>query len=219
MISSIQKIVLVAIVGLASTAFAEAREVPLENRSSDPNTIFVEQITVNGSGCPAGSVAANFTANFTLLELTFSSFVAQIGPGTVPADWHKNCIVAVTLHIPAGITFALVGADYRGYAQVDQGVTGIQTTTYFIAGQTGDFSRSSMAPGDLDSLGNYARQDVIPVVERVWSQCGVDAIANLNATVSLDNSKNRSASGLMTLAETDFAPHVLFHWHFAWQNC
>jgi hypothetical protein len=219
MVSSIQKSVLVAIVGLASTAFAEGRTVPLVNPSSDPNTIFVEQVTANGSGCPSGSVAANFTQDFTLLELTFSQFVAQIGPGTVPADWRKNCIIAVTLHIPAGFTFALIGADYRGFAQVDQNVTGMQSTTYFIAGQLGQFTLSSNIPADVDSFGNYSRQDEIPVAEWVWNRCGVDGIANLNASVSLNNSHDRTASGVMTLDETDISPQVLFHWHFAWQTC
>jgi hypothetical protein len=220
MISSIQKIALVAIVGFASTAFAEGRAVPLVNPSTpDPNTIFIEQVTVNGSGCPAGTVAANFTPDFTVLELTFSDFVAQVGPGLKPADSRKNCIIAVTLHIPAGFTFALVGADYRGFAQVDPGITGQQTTTYFIAGQIGSFSLSSHIPADLDGFGNYSRQDEIPVAEWVWNKCGTDGIANLNASVSMSNSQNKAGSGLMTLDETDISPQVLFHWHFAWQTC
>jgi hypothetical protein len=204
---------------LASTALAEVRTLPLVNQMANPDTIYVEQVTVNGSGCPAGTVAANFTSDFSVLELTFSDFVAQIGPGTKPSDWRKNCVIAATLHIPTGFTFALIGADYRGYGQVDPGVTGTQTTTYFIAGQLGSFSLSSHVPQDLDSFGNYSRQDEIPVSEWVWSPCGVNSIANLNASVSLNNSQNRSGAGLMTLDETDISPQVLFHWHFAWQTC
>ena len=218
--SSIQLSILVATLSVVSTAIAEVRTVPLANpKTPDPNTIYVEQVTVNGSGCPSGTVAANFTPDFTLLELTFSDFVAQIGPGTKPADWRKNCIIAATLHIPPGYTFALIGADYRGYAQVDPGVTGRQTTTYFIAGQQGSYSLSSHIPADLDADGNYSRQDEIPVAEWVWAQCGADGIANLNASVSLNNSGHRSASGVMTLDETDLSPQVLFNWHFAWQTC
>jgi hypothetical protein len=219
LLSSIQKFVLVAIAGLASTAFAEGRTVPLLNSSNDPNTIFVEQITVNGTGCPAGSVAANFSQDFTELELIFSDLVARTGPGTVPADWRKNCILAVTVHVPAGFTFALIGAEYRGFAHVDQGVTGMQTTTYFLAGQSNQITRSSNIPQDLDSFGNYSRQDEIPVAEWVWSRCGKDTIANLNASVSVDNNQLPNVSGFVTLSETTITPQVLFHWHFAWQTC
>jgi hypothetical protein len=185
----------------------------------DPNSIYIEQVTVNGSGCPAGTVAANFTPDYSMLELTFSSFVAQIGPGTMPSDWRKNCIVAVTLHIPAGFTFALIGANYRGYAQLDPGVTGRQQTTYFIAGMLGANTMRTDVPKELDAYGNYERNDEIPVENWVWAKCGVDSIANLNASVSLNNSKAPKSYGLMTLDETDIGSQVLFQWHLAWQKC
>jgi len=185
----------------------------------NPNSIYIQQVTVNGSGCPAGTVQANFTPDYSMLELTFSDFVAQTGPGTKPADWRKNCIVAVTLHIPAGFTFALIGADYRGYAQLDPGVTGKQQTTYFIAGMQGANTMHTNVPADLDANGNYSRNDEIPVSEWVWAKCGIDSIANLNASVSLDNSKSRNSYGLMTLDETDIGSQILFQWHFAWQTC
>jgi hypothetical protein len=88
-----------------------------------------------------------------------------------------------------------------------------------IAGMQGANTMYTNVPQDVDAFGNYYRHDEIPVSEWVWANCGVDSIANLNASVSLNNSKNKSGSGMMTLDEADFGPHVIFHWRFAWQQC
>ncbi|MGZ3425028.1 MAG: DUF4360 domain-containing protein [Polyangia bacterium] len=219
MMQSFRFSVLATAICLGSTTLAHESQFPIAPSTPDPNTIYIEQVTVNGTGCPAGTVAANFTPDYSILELTFSDFVAQIGPGTQPADWRKNCIVAVTLHLPAGYTFALIGADYNGYAQVDPHVTGMQQTSYFIAGMQGKYTLQSHIPQDLDANGNYSRNDEIPVADYVWANCGVDSIANLNASISLNNSQNRQGYGVITLDELDIGPQVLFHWHFAWQHC
>lgn len=119
-------IVAVATLGLAS---------PTPVTAPNPNDIYIKSFTYAGSGCPAGSVANATDAAKEVLTLLFDNYVASIGPGTAVADRRKNCQINLDIHYPNGFQYSLFSADYRGYAALDQGVTGEQVATYYFSGQ------------------------------------------------------------------------------------
>ena len=231
--------VLGAVLGIVSMAGAATPPVPTTPAPAptpvtpDPNTIYIEQVTLGGTGCLAGTVHTNLVTDTTdpahpsgTIQFTFDAFEALIGPGTTLSDRTKNCNVAVTLHIPSGISVAQIGAQYNGFAQVDPGITGKQTTQYYFAnpfGPTHYDTEVSNVPTDLDANGNYSRNDQFVQAAWVWSTCGVDTIANVNSRVSLSYEPHATAdqransTGILSLDTASFAAQQVFH--FTWQQC
>jgi len=101
----------------------------------DPNDVYIQTFTYAGSGCPAGSVANATDETKTVLTLLYDSYVAQVGPGTLPADHRKNCQINLDVHYPSGWQFSLFSVDYRGFEDLDSGVTGKQVATYYFSGE------------------------------------------------------------------------------------
>jgi len=90
-------------------------------------------ISYAGSGCPAGSAAGQLSGDATTITLLYDSFVAQAGSGTMPADMRKNCQLNVKIHYPSGWQFSVFKADYRGYAALQQGDSGVCKATYYFS--------------------------------------------------------------------------------------
>ena len=123
----------------------------LAQDAPNPNEVTIRNITYGGTGCPSNTVAASVSPDAKAFTLFFDQFVAQGGPGTTARDSYKVCNLSIDLRFPAGWTYSLVGVDYRGFAQLDPGVTGQQRSEYWIQGVSG---RS--IPLRSDIFGPYA---------------------------------------------------------------
>jgi hypothetical protein len=71
-----------------------------------PSSVRVLGISLLGSGCPAGTADVQIDATKTLLEVTFSEYIIQTGPGTKAADWRKNCKLTLNLEFDQGFQYA-----------------------------------------------------------------------------------------------------------------
>ena len=72
--------------------------------------IVIDVITVNGSGCPAGTAAVAVSPDNTAFTVTYSDYLAQVGIGSVPTDFRKNCQLNILVHVPQGFTYAIASA-------------------------------------------------------------------------------------------------------------
>ena len=50
----------------------------------------------------SGSADVQIDGTKTLMEVTFSSYIVQTGPGTMAADWRKNCKLTLNLGYDEG---------------------------------------------------------------------------------------------------------------------
>lgn len=110
-----------------------------ENTSGPlPNSdeVQIVGLTYGGTGCPSGTVSSVFSDDRTVMTLIFDKYTAEIGPHISPKKKRKNCQLNVNLRYPAGFQYSIFSADYRGYAHLDKGVTGVQKSTYYFSGQT-----------------------------------------------------------------------------------
>lgn len=67
-----------------------------------PSSVRVLGVSLLGSGCPAGSADVQIDATKTLLEVTFSEYIIQTGPGTKASEWRRNCKLTVNLAFDEG---------------------------------------------------------------------------------------------------------------------
>jgi hypothetical protein len=154
----------VAAIGTGGMARAQA---------PDPNDVYVEGIAYAGGGCPAGSVAGTLAPDAKEFTLLFDEFVASIGPGVPITGNRKNCALSVDLHIPQGWSFALASVDYRGFAQLDQGIHGTQKSTYYFQGNLQQASTQLNLVGPFSE--DHLRRDVLGLTNVIWSKCGARA--------------------------------------------
>lgn len=75
------------------------------------------------------------TLTFFRFTLIFDQFVASIGPGVAVTENRKNCQLNVDLQYPGGFQYSILSTTYRGYVDVDKGVTARQQATYYFSGR------------------------------------------------------------------------------------
>lgn len=101
-----------------------------------PDKIVIDVATVNGSGCPAGTAAVAVSEDNTAFTVTYSDYLAQVGGGSNPTAFRKNCQLNLIVHVPSGFTYAIAKADYRGYASLQSGASAVQRASYYFQGSS-----------------------------------------------------------------------------------
>jgi hypothetical protein len=179
----------------------------------DPTQVQIRNITYGGTGCPAGSVSQNISADAQAFTLLFDSFTAEAGPGVDASSGRRNCQIAVDLQYPAGWTYSVFSVDHRGFAQLDPGVIGEQSASYYFQGatQTGTLVTRLTGPTAQD----YQVHTEVGVSSVVWSPCSERRALNINSAINVR--ATGSAAGLMTVDSIDGEIH--HRYAIRWQRC
>lgn len=187
---------------------------------SEPVTI--KSIKVNGTGCPLGTVAQNISEDKQAFTLTFSEFVAEIGPGLSPANARKNCVITATLKVPVGWQYSVGSFNYRGYMGLDEGIRATHSTTYFFegAGRQGSFSAYREGPFAQDFVFTDKIGLNSAVMPDTWSDCSKERALNINTSIrvmNVDPSVFPYAQGLVTNDSTD--GEITQVYGLTWRRC
>jgi hypothetical protein len=179
--------------------------------------ITLDVVTVNGSGCPAGTTAVAVAPDNTAFTVTYSDYLAQVGAGAQPTDKRKNCQLAVQVNIPSGFTFAIAQADYRGYAYLAKGATGMQRASYYFQGMSATQAATHRLPaGPLDD--NWQATDEAVVAEMVYAPCGEKRYLNINTELRVAaGTSDPDATSYVTMDSTDAAASTVYH--LSWKRC
>ena len=98
--------------------------------------IVIDVVTVNGTGCPAGTAAIAVSPDNTAFTVTYSAYTALVGVGATSTDWRKNCQLNIVVHVPQGFTYAISKVDYRGFASIQGGASALERANYYFQGQS-----------------------------------------------------------------------------------
>lgn len=179
--------------------------------------IVIDVVTVNGSGCPAGTAAVAVSPDNTAFTVTYSQYMAQVGVGAKPTDFRKNCQLALNVHVPSGFTYAILQADYRGYAYLEKGASATQRANYYFQGTSPTTMASHPFSGPLDD--NWQTQDVSDVASLVYAPCGEIRYFNINTElrVSAGTSNTATTTSLIAMDSTDTSIKTTYH--FSWMKC
>jgi hypothetical protein len=208
MLASLKKLVLfsapLAIAMVSGVASADA-----------PSYVRIRNITWNGTGCPLGTTAANVSPDLQAFTLIFSQFAAEVGPGVSLRDKTKFCQVNLDLDFPAGWSYTVFTADYRGYASLDNGVYGTLDSTYYFQGDARQAHLTTAIRGAYDS--DYLVRDTLGVDAYVWSPCGAQRSLNIKSQATLSAGPNRNARGLLTVDSIDGQFRQIYR--LSWTRC
>jgi len=180
----------------------------------DPSEVYINSISYGGTGCPQGSVGSFISADRQTFTLIFDSYVASIGPGVAVTNNRLNCQLNLDLQYPAGFQYSVLGTEFRGYAGLDAGVTGVQQATYYFSGSSTQVSTSTTFKGPTS--GDYEISDTIPFTSTIFSPCGAALPLNINSQVRLTSTVT-SATGILTDDSID--GKITFVVGVQWQKC
>ncbi|MEO6090910.1 MAG: DUF4360 domain-containing protein [Umezawaea sp.] len=204
---------------MAAAAMAFSAVVaPATTADSPPgDRITVTVVTVNGSGCPAGTTAVAPAADNTAFTVTYSDFLAQIGVGASPTDFRKNCQLSLKVSYPQGFTYGVAQADYRGFASLMAGAKGTEKANYYFSGHAAGAAVTHTFNGPLSDY--WQATDRTDVASIVYAPCGEQRILNVNTDlrVSAGTSDISKTTSFMAMDSTDGSVKTIFH--LAWKKC
>ena len=179
--------------------------------------ITIDVLTVNGSGCPAGTAAVAPSADNTAFTVTYSDYLAQIGVGAKPTDFRKNCQLAIRVNVPQGFTFAIAQADYRGFASLAAGATGLERANYYFQATSPTAYVNHTFSGPFSD--DWQTTDSTPVASLVYAPCGEQRNLNINTElrVAAGTSDTSATTSFMTMDSVDGSVRTIYH--LAWKEC
>jgi hypothetical protein len=182
-----------------------------------PDRIIIDIVTVNGSGCPAGTAAVAVSPDNTAFTVTYSVYLAQVGVGAGPTDFRKNCQLNLRVHVPQGFTYAIAEADYRGFAHLVRGATGLERANYYFQGspETVYATHPISSPYDDD----WQATDSVDVASVVFKPCGEERNLNVNTElrVGAGTSDPEKTTSFVSMDSTDGSISTVYH--LAWKKC
>lgn len=126
----------------ALSALSVASPVPQDRPSG--HEVEITGVTYGGTGCPDKTVQGLLTDDKTTITLSFDAYTVQSGPQIPATERRKFCQLQLKLKYPAGFQYSIFGADYRGYASLEKGVTGTTQSTYYFSGQQNQVSHPTL---------------------------------------------------------------------------
>jgi hypothetical protein len=206
-----------AVAGLAATslaapAFAQAGQ-NVQEVSPPSEKITVDVVTVNGSGCPAGTATVWALPDNTGFWISYTDFLAETGGGAGPTDFRKNCQLNLRIGVPDGFTFAIAQVNYHGYAHLQRGATGLQRASYYFQGSAETTTSSHWFTGPTSD--NF---DVTDTGALIYSPCSEQRNLNINSELRVRPSQYApKAHSFMAMDSIDSSVRTIFH--FKWARC
>jgi Domain of unknown function (DUF4360) len=196
-------------------ALALALAIPFVATSANavtPSNVTVKPMTVNGTGCPAGTAAVAVSPDNEAFTVTYSDYIAQGDPGDVTSA-RKFCQLALEVKFPQGFTFAVAKADYRGYLDLQRGTRAIIDASYYFAGDSATASDSETVSGPVEA--NWQLTNAMPSTSLVYRACGSERLLNVKSSLRIDPAS--SSQSYISMDSTDVSYSTIFN--FTWKRC
>jgi hypothetical protein len=152
----------------------------------------------------------------TAFTVTYSDYLAQVGAGSTPTDFRKNCQLNLRFHVPQGFTYAIQKVDHRGFASLTSGASALQRANYYFQGESATVAKSHSLFGPFGD--DWQFSDVTDVAELVWAPCGEFRNINVNTELRVRASaSNPNATSFITMDSTDGSIRTIYH--LSWKRC
>ncbi|MDP9793223.1 hypothetical protein J2S43_001735 [Catenuloplanes nepalensis] len=174
--------------------------------------VTVEVIAASGSGCAPGTAWVATKSDKSGFRIRYYDFVAEAGGNAALVDRRKNCQIGVLITVPAGWTFAVAEADYRGRARLASGATGLQRTNYYWQGSSDNSSTAETFYGPFS--GYWSTRDAAPAL--IYTPCTAQRVLNINTELRVDAGTSGYTSS-MSMNSSEGDVDTLFN--FSWTQC
>jgi len=220
MISTLAKLSIPALLTLSAAAAHAEERFPLPPPPA--GSVKIKSLTAIGTGCPDPSTySTNLSDDAQAFTITFSSFIAEVGPGIPLSASRKNCAMTVVLDVPAGYTYSVGTFNYRGFMDLAENVKAEHKTQYSFQGQgkTGMFEAVEVGALSKDFV--YTDKIGLTTVYTpdVWSPCNKERALVINPSIRVSKLPGAAADaqGLITNDSVDGEIQQVFG--FKWFGC
>jgi hypothetical protein len=178
--------------------------------------ITIDVVTVNGSGCRQGTAAIAVSPDNKAFTVTYSDYLAQVGPQAKPTDFRKNCQLNLKVNVPGGFTFGIAQADYRGFAQLEKGAKGTVKASYYFQGMSDTDQRSKTLNGAMSD--NWQVTHKTDIASIIYHPCGEKRNFNINTELRVDKgTSDPKKTSFMAMDSTDGSIETIYQ--FSWKKC
>ncbi|MUN41099.1 DUF4360 domain-containing protein [Actinomadura litoris] len=179
-----------------------------------PEGASIEVVSVNGSGCAKGSGTVVMSEDRTGFTVNHSRDLAYAGNGAPVTASRKNCQISLLVKAPHDYTYAIGGADYRGFAGLERGASVRLRTRYYFQGLRDDSKVDHALQGPY--FDGWQFTDVISTPHLAYKACGEDRALNINTELRVD--PGTSGSDKMSFVSMESTSSSA-RYDFAWKRC
>jgi hypothetical protein len=187
------------------------------NNPPPPDKIVIDVVNANGTGCPLGTSAVAVSQDNTAFTVTYSAYTALVGVGAGPLDGRKNCQIGLRVHVPQGFTYGIAQADYRGFAHLERGATGLERANYYFQGNSPTAYLQHPLAGPFEDDWHFTDSTEVGAI--VFKPCGEERNLNINTELraAAGTSDPKKTTSFVTMDSTDGS--ITTTYHFAWLTC
>jgi Domain of unknown function (DUF4360) len=205
---------LLAVAGLTASLLVAPAAAPATTEATPPQGITFSVVTVNGSGCPAGTARVHTAADGTSFTVAYSDFVAEAGGSAGNTEFRKNCQINLQVNIPQGFTYAIAEAEYRGHARLQSGATAEQNAYYYFTGSSPTAETNYVLNGPYN--GRWKNADRAEVAALIYSPCGVRTNLNINTDLRVRAGTTGSRDWISMDRTHGDVENI---YHLSWKQC
>ena len=181
-----------------------------------PEHMTIDVVSANGSGCPDGSAEVSVSPDNKAFTVSYSKFVAQVGPEAGPLDYRRQCQLSLDVDVPEGYTYAIARADYRGYARLEKGATASETAFYYFQGMSRTTVSKHRFEGFMDR--DWQITDEVAVESLSFLPCGDRRYLNVNTELRVQAGwAPESTTSFITMDSSDGNLETVYR--VSWQKC
>ncbi len=185
--------------------------VPAIAEAQAPPQVSLRSVVAGGTGCPEGAVRAVLNPERDRIFLLDGSLNASAGPGVSLAEGRTFCQVLIDLDHSPGYSYAVSSElGYRGYVELDPGVTASLQVERYFQGETSITPLDIMFRGPLGRRYFAEREPSAPVGP--FSACGSPRALAIKTEVRVNAMGNPSGSGSIRLRSMWGVEVLRLHW-------
>jgi hypothetical protein len=210
-------ILAVAALLAGTAALVDAAPAAAEPAPPPTDKVIIEIVKVNGSGCKKGSAVVAISPDQEAVTVVYSNYMAVVGVGAKNPDSRRNCKMDVKLTPPAGYTYAIAKADYRGYAFLESGASAVERATYKFQGGPDRSHVEHPFAGPFDDT--WQTTDVTDPDSLIFGKCGKARTLNIDTELEVraGTSDPETTTSFIAMDSTDVEINTTYH--FAWKTC
>lgn len=182
-----------------------------------PGQVTIDVVKVNGNGCPPGTAAVAVSPDNTSFTVTYSQFLAQVGVGAKPGEFHKKCQLHLKVLNPPDYAYGIGRVDYRGFASLAAGASGVEQARYNFQGMPEKEFTTHTYSGPYQDV--WQATDVVAPGSVVHAPCAQkrNFVIGTELRVNAGTSDTTTTTSFMVMDSTDGDLRTTYH--FSWKKC
>ncbi|TDD86805.1 DUF4360 domain-containing protein [Actinomadura rubrisoli] len=178
-----------------------------------PDNVSVDVVSVDGSGCPAGTSSVAISNDKTSFTVSYSDFLVYASGNAPPAASRKNCHMTVRVNAPDRWTYSVSGVDHQGFAGLESGASAVEWTDIYFLGGPQNEPIGGVLKGQY--LNEWIFFDRVSPRRMTWKPCGDDRDLNINTELRLDaGSSDDDKMSFVSMGSTHGSASSLFTWRY-----